>query len=48
MTPDAPGYRDAARALACLDLTDLGDAATDESALGQGIAVEKERERLAY
>jgi deoxyribose-phosphate aldolase len=33
MTPDSPQYQDAARALACLDLTDLGDAATDESAL---------------
>jgi deoxyribose-phosphate aldolase len=33
MTPDSPQYQDAARALACLDLTDLGDAATDEGAL---------------
>ena len=33
MTPDSRKNQDAARALRCLDLTDLGDGATDEGAL---------------
>lgn len=33
MRPDARIYEDAARALACLDLTDLGERATPESTL---------------
>jgi len=33
MNPDARKHRDAARAFACLDLIDLGEAATDAGAV---------------
>jgi len=38
MNPEARQHQDAARALACLDLTDLGDAATAEGALALCVA----------